>query len=155
MRFYLPSEVEAQIRERSRLALPEEACGLILGTRQADVVRIETQWPSANLADARVDRFRLDPAAQLAAERHASAEGLSVLGCWHSHPRGEATPSLLDLRGIPVSWLLLIVAPPHEPASGRVRVHRQGESGHSQELERVLDSSPRPRTATPLRAGQP
>jgi proteasome lid subunit RPN8/RPN11 len=43
--------------------------------------------------------FRIDPVAQLAAEREADRGGLRVLGAWHSHPGGTREPSRRDLVG--------------------------------------------------------
>ena len=62
----------------------------------------------SNLAS-RADRFRLDPAGHLCAERRAEELGLVVLGVWHGHPSGDPEPSFLDLRGTPPGWCQLIL----------------------------------------------
>lgn len=44
------------------------------------------------------DRFLIEPKDQIAAEKRARAEGLDVLGFFHSHPDDEAFFSRTDLE---------------------------------------------------------
>jgi len=41
-------------------------------------------------------RFEIDPAALFAALRAERAGGPKIVGYWHSHPSGDATPSATD-----------------------------------------------------------
>ncbi|MDB5326324.1 MAG: Mov34/MPN/PAD family protein [Phycisphaerales bacterium] len=78
---------------------PEEACGLMLGSMDGDeavirrVVSMENVWP---VAEERLSRYALDPLAQMRAEQAAVADGLDLVGIYHSHPRGPAAPSGFD-----------------------------------------------------------
>lgn len=78
---------------------PEEACGLMLSSMGDDqttirrVVSMENVWP---VAEERICRYALDPLAQMRAEQAAVAEGLDLVGIYHSHPRGPAAPSGFD-----------------------------------------------------------
>lgn len=63
---------------------------------------------SRNLARAE-ERFEVDPADQLLAEELAGADGLEVIGAWHSHPRGSASPSSRDQREAIAGWWQVIV----------------------------------------------
>lgn len=69
-------------------AAPEEACGLVVsrGEKHFRLIRAKNldQYPRAN--------FTLDPEAWLKVGEHET-----VIGIYHSHPHGPATPSVMDL----------------------------------------------------------
>ena len=70
----------------------QEVCGLLLGcaghVTQLVVCRNVHPTPATH--------FELDPAALFAALRAARAGGPAVIGHYHSHPSGQATPSATD-----------------------------------------------------------
>ena len=70
---------------------PCEACGLLIGAGRSVVRAV----PTAN-ADTSPTRYTIPPEAHFAALREARAEGLTVVGAYHSHPRGPAEPSPTD-----------------------------------------------------------
>ncbi|WP_245653502.1 Mov34/MPN/PAD-1 family protein [Sphingomonas pituitosa] len=80
------------MKKASAAAVPREACGLLLGTEG----EIERFTECANVSDAPEIRFEIDPAALFAALRAERAGGPALLGYWHSHPSGNATPSRTD-----------------------------------------------------------
>ena len=84
----------------ARAALPNEACGLLAGSigpdRAGRGVVIDDIRPVANRLDS-PRRFELDGAAMLIAEDAIAAEGLEVVGVFHSHPASEARPSARDV----------------------------------------------------------
>lgn len=92
------------IRQKCDAQLPEEACGLLLGRIAGDdisilrAVAVENAWPER---DERTHRFAIDPLVQMKAEQKAAAEGLELIGFYHSHPKGRAVPSELDRS---VAW---------------------------------------------------
>ncbi len=106
---HLPCELERLLADAARRAAPGEACGLLLGRSESSAVRIAELHPVRNLEE-QESRFTLDPADHLAGERRAAEQGLSVVGVWHSHPRGDPRPSEGDLAGTPTGWCALIVA---------------------------------------------
>lgn len=73
-------------------ALPEEACGL-LGGRNGRVLRV---LPVANAARSSV-RFVMEPQGQVRAMMALEAEGMEMVGIFHSHPEGPPGPSATDL----------------------------------------------------------
>lgn len=85
----LPATLHDQIRAHGVATYPHEGCGLLLGEVRdgANVARdarsLPNVWPAA---DERPERFRIDPADWLAVELDAAAEGLDVIGIFHSHP---------------------------------------------------------------------
>ena len=55
-------------------------------------------------------RFELAPEDFLAAERRARADGLEVVGFWHSHPASSAAPSAVDRAASWNGYSYLIVS---------------------------------------------
>lgn len=96
-------------------ALPNEGCGLLLGTAN----RVSEVVESPNVADsARV--YEVDPAVLLRSVRQADEEGIEVLGVFHSHTHSEAYPSPTDADQAPdPSWHYLIVSLRDRPAELR------------------------------------
>lgn len=76
----------------ARADLPHEACGLLLGSPG----HVQQARPARNVAEKPETHFEIDPALLLAAHRNARADGLSVIGHYHSHPGGHAEPSKRD-----------------------------------------------------------
>ncbi|MGP8161333.1 MAG: M67 family metallopeptidase [Candidatus Dormibacteria bacterium] len=87
----------AAIRRLAEAAYPHEGCGVLIGGHDADTVRVQEATSGRNLWTERLaDRYDLDPADILAADRSARARGLDVVGFWHSHPDHPARPSQFD-----------------------------------------------------------
>ena len=63
--------------------LPEEACGLIAGTKDGDKKIIEKVYLLENV-DHTNEHFSMNPKDQLAAVKDMRANGLVPLGNWHS-----------------------------------------------------------------------
>lgn len=109
MKLILPENLEAQIAEAARAAFPRECCGLIEGTRSDESFRVTALHPGRNLAEA-PDRFEIDPVDHIAAVKSARARGATIIGCYHSHPNGEARPSRHDLSGAREDGFLWLIA---------------------------------------------
>ncbi len=77
--------------DHARAELPNECCGLLVGGPE-EIVRAE---PARNLQSSPT-RFLVDPEAHFAAMKRARAEGLVVVGAYHSHPQTAAWPSATD-----------------------------------------------------------
>ena len=96
-------------------AAPDEICGLLFGAADA----IAAAQPCRNVAADPATRFEIDPAALLAAHRAARNGGPAPIGCYHSHPTGDPTPSPRDAAdAAPDGSLWLIVA------GGKARLFR-------------------------------
>ncbi|MHB8379564.1 MAG: M67 family metallopeptidase [Acidimicrobiales bacterium] len=94
-------------------ALPNEGCGLLLGTTDGVVQDVVA---SANVADS-AKIYEIDPKVLLRAYRRADEEGIEVLGVFHSHTHSEAYPSPTDVRQAPdPSWHYVIVSLRDTPA---------------------------------------
>jgi proteasome lid subunit RPN8/RPN11 len=69
-----------------------EVCGLLFGSRE----RISGTQACRNVAENPADSFEIDPQALIAAHRAVRGGGPEIVGCYHSHPNGSATPSARD-----------------------------------------------------------
>ena len=97
----LAPAVAAAIRAACETAGGAEPCGYLVG--RADdrgVLRVEAAWPGRNVHPAPRMAFLLDPDEQLEARRRARVAGLRLLGFWHGHLEGPATPSRADEAGL-------------------------------------------------------
>lgn len=109
MRVLLAQPLRTQIQQLARDAAPRECCGLLLGTCEADLLRVTSVHPARNLAT-QADRFDIAPQDHFAAQRSARASGVAVIGCYHSHPGGVAQPSATDLAGASQDGFLWLIA---------------------------------------------
>lgn len=100
-----------QIHAHLCRAYPEEGCGVLLG-REAGAWRdVERVVAFENRReDSRGNRYLIAPGQFLEAERGARAEGLEVLGFFHSHPDHPARPSAFDLEHAWPYYSYLIVS---------------------------------------------
>jgi proteasome lid subunit RPN8/RPN11 len=94
--------------------LPDEACGLLAGRFQPGTFvsdgRVEIVYPTAN-ADASARTYSVDPRDLLRSIRAAEAQGLELVGVFHSHTHTEAWPSPTDVRqALEPGWLYVIVS---------------------------------------------
>jgi len=81
-----------EIFAHAREALPEECCGLLIGTPSG----IDAAHPARNLESSST-RFLIDPRDHFGAIHAARESRRFVIGVYHSHPRGPTTPSPSDL----------------------------------------------------------
>ncbi|MFN2582908.1 MAG: M67 family metallopeptidase [Candidatus Dormibacteria bacterium] len=78
-------------------AYPDEGCGVLVGRFNGDRAEIVAVTRGRNLNTKRSrDRYVLDPADILEADREARARGMDIVGYWHSHPDHPARPSQFD-----------------------------------------------------------
>lgn len=94
---YLNREHLEIMLTHARTELPNEACGLIAGTRDGEDCTVERVYCLTN-TDHSSEHFSIDPREQLAAVREIRAQGLVPLGNWHSHPESPSRPSAEDRR---------------------------------------------------------
>lgn len=78
--------------QHARAEAPRECCGLLVGKGESVVRSVRAR----NL-DAKGTRYLIDPEDHFAAIRAARAEGLEVVGAYHSHPASAAVPSPTDV----------------------------------------------------------
>ncbi len=107
----IPESVLDRIAAHAAAEYPAECCGLLVG--RGDEVRAAK--PVRNLrAGERWDRFVLDPLGHVKVWEAAHAAGEEVIGCYHSHPDGQPSPSSIDRRlardfGGPFGYLVVSI----------------------------------------------
>jgi proteasome lid subunit RPN8/RPN11 len=99
------------IERHAEETYPHECVGLLIGRLDGEQKSVEEIFVAQNTWSADVgltdaehehslrDRFYLDPRDYLRADRAARAQGLDILGCYHSHPDHPAQPSERDRVG--------------------------------------------------------
>ena len=98
MKLILPEALQARIEALAWDAFPEECCGLMEGIIDRQTVEVLVLHPARNIASAS-DRFEIHPEDHFAALKAARANRRAIIGCYHSHPGGNARPSETDRRG--------------------------------------------------------
>jgi proteasome lid subunit RPN8/RPN11 len=122
----IPAAVLDDVVAHARETLPDECCGLLVGEPASVVraVRARNLTPSPR-------RYLIDPADHFAAIRDARADGLAVVGAYHSHPGAPSEPSRQDLaEALFPDFLYLIVSigPAGEPADARAYRLKSGQA---------------------------
>ena len=107
----VPGAVLDALIAQAIAGVPLEQCGLLIG----DGDRVVRAHPAGN-ADRSPTRYTIEPADHFAALRTARADGLAVIGAWHSHPAGPPVPSATDLAEGNPGFLYLIVGLAPSPA---------------------------------------
>src|ERR1039458_177206 len=88
-------------------ALPNDGCGLLLGTSHGIVVDVVA---SPNVAES-AKVYEIDSRVLLGAYRRADQEGLTVMGVFHSHTHSEEHTSPTDIGLAPdLLWHYVLVS---------------------------------------------
>jgi proteasome lid subunit RPN8/RPN11 len=109
----LPAAVAAELTTAAESAWPDEACGLLTGRRAAQAFEVKRAVAAANLAADPANAFEIDPQLWLdtrAALQQAGSED-AIIGCWHSHPNGNPSPSPRDLDAAWEPGFLWLIVP--------------------------------------------
>ena len=138
----LDAESVSAIREHGRAAYPEECCGALLGTPgngAARITRVEKMENSSREEKRR--RYVIAPNEYVRVERLADADGLAVLGFYHSHPDHPAVPSEYDREhGLPFFHYVVLAVGPE--SSGEIASYLLSEDRRVFEREDlVIDES--------------
>jgi len=104
----LPAPVYTQIVGHCLSGLPDEACGLLGGDPTTGAVA--RCYPTRNLA-ASAKLYTVDPKQHLQADRDAEANGMVIMGVFHSHTHTDAYPSPTDVAQAPdPGWHYVLVS---------------------------------------------
>jgi desampylase len=101
-------------------AYPEEGCGLVIGHQQGGDWVVDDIVPSENLSPTPLRNFEVDMRLRLRLQRELRDTGRAVIGHYHSHPDGVATPSATDLKSAwedNMVWIIVAIAPNQESLS--------------------------------------
>jgi proteasome lid subunit RPN8/RPN11 len=103
----------------AREAAPNECCGLLVGSRRG----VGRSVRARNIEESPT-RFRIDPSDHFAAIHAARAEGLRVIGAYHSHPATAALPSPSDIAEATGGSEFVYVIVSLKQSSGNVFAYR-------------------------------
>lgn len=124
---YLKKEDYEKILAHCKEGLPNEACGLIGGTIEGDKRSIQKVYLLTNI-DQSNEHFSMDPKEQLAAVKDMRANGLKLLGNFHSHPESPSRPSEEDKRlayDSKVNYLILSLMDLENPVFNTFRIDEE------------------------------
>ena len=107
---HLSDEFAASILVAAARAYPNECCGLIEGVNTAAGWRALAVHEAANLSPEPKCRFLIDPQVQFDLMRKLRGSERAIIGCFHSHPGGEAVPSTTDRAEAYESGFLYLIA---------------------------------------------
>ena len=129
MRVVVEAPAGRTMREHAAAAYPQECCGALVGRAAADARIVRAAWPVENASEIdRAHRYAIAPSSYLEVERRANAEGVTLLGFYHSHPDAPARPSERDLlQALPrVDYIIVSVvrATPSDITCWRLRDDR-------------------------------
>ena len=90
----------AAMRAHGERDYPYECCGLMLGKFNEGRKSVIEIYPISNAREeeAKRNRFLIRPEELMRGEKYARAQGLDVVGFYHSHPDDVAVPSQYDLE---------------------------------------------------------
>lgn len=97
------------IRAHGAEGYPNEICGIMLGPRGEGCVT-EVRRARNIIVDRSRDRYEIDPRDHIRIQREADAEGLDIVGYYHSHPDHPAQASRFDTERAWAGYVYLIVS---------------------------------------------
>jgi [CysO sulfur-carrier protein]-S-L-cysteine hydrolase len=104
----LPRDLYMEMVAHCLSGLPDEACGLLVGSYGGDeAVHL---FPTANAAASAIV-YEIDPKEMLRVDRAARALGADIMGVFHSHTHTDAYPSPTDVaQATDPGWHYVLVS---------------------------------------------
>ena len=96
----------------ARRRAPNEACALLVGRPGPEAAVVERVEEVRNSDGSPETRFSVEAGELIAHYRGAEAEGMGIVGIFHSHPSSGAAPSRTDeahMGANPVAWVIYSV----------------------------------------------
>ena len=91
---------------------PDECCGLIIGHKEKQDWIVDDLAASENQSPTPARNFEVDMRLRLALQKELRGTGRGIIGHYHSHPGGDATPSATDLKSAwedDMVWIIMAV----------------------------------------------
>lgn len=138
----MSGRIAEAIRQHGGEAYPEECCGALLGVVEKATPRVTRLERMANArVGERNRRYVIDPLEYARLEKRADAEGLSMLGFYHSHPDHPAVPSDYDREhGFPFFHYVLVAV--HAGVPGELASYVLSEDRGAFDREELLVEDP-------------
>jgi proteasome lid subunit RPN8/RPN11 len=107
----LPAGGTEAIRKHGRETYPHECCGFLVGSLAEGRRIVSRLLPAENQrVDSPANRYLIPPEQFLKVERSANADGLEIVGFYHSHPDAPPRPSEFDRAHAWPGYAYLIVS---------------------------------------------
>jgi proteasome lid subunit RPN8/RPN11 len=85
--------------DHAQSTFPDECCGVMIGRNDGDSKLVTAAFALENAYKGKQeDRYEIRPEDLLAADKNARAQGLDLIGIFHSHPDCDAYFSKTDLE---------------------------------------------------------
>jgi proteasome lid subunit RPN8/RPN11 len=88
---------------------PQEICGMLIGPRGGSRVT-EVRRAHNTITDRARDRYEIDPLDHIRVQRECDANGMEIVGYYHSHPDHPARASVFDTERAWAGPVYLIVS---------------------------------------------
>ncbi|HYU06640.1 MAG TPA: M67 family metallopeptidase [Thermoplasmata archaeon] len=108
MTIEIPKAVVQAIEDHARDTFPEECCGFLLGYVGDPRRVVESRRAKNTASEDREHRYVVDPLELLHADNESRANGLELIGIYHSHPNHPAAPSEFD-RSRAAGWYSYLI----------------------------------------------
>ena len=111
-----------EVINHAKASYPREACGLIAGTKPS--LAGGRFIPMANVVKS-ASEFEMDPAELINTLRDLRHAGEELIAICHSHPRGPAQPSKIDIQRAyypEAAHLIVSLADPQSPRIAAFRI---------------------------------
>ncbi|MBL4666359.1 MAG: M67 family metallopeptidase [Sneathiella sp.] len=139
MKFILSSSQLEELRKHAIECMPEEACALLVGSRDRAGNWFVTSVVAAdNIAENKYEFFEIDPGVRIRLERELREQEDEIIGVFHSHPGGRAEPSKSDERMIIERHLIWLVASIDEASSFKVGAYKAHRGEGFNEISLVV-----------------
>lgn len=91
---------------------PAECCGILAGRKLGNEYCVERVYPAGNMLESSFE-YQVDPVEQVRIFSEAEAQGLEVVGFYHSHPLADAYWSSVDEERSELwpGYVFLVVSP--------------------------------------------
>jgi proteasome lid subunit RPN8/RPN11 len=97
-RLLLPTQLRDEMFSQAKAALPNECCGQLAGSVDADgLARVVKRYPLINAA-ASPSKYVADGPDLFAAARDMRQRGIDLVAIYHSHPTSDPIPSKTDME---------------------------------------------------------
>lgn len=89
-------EMYDELIAHAKSGAPEEVCGILGGSHDAETSRVTSVVRTTNVATSPRFEYKIDPSEQFDVMESIEANGDEVAGFYHSHPNGPPGPSQTD-----------------------------------------------------------
>ena len=139
----LPATIYMEMVGHCLAGLPDEACGLLVGSYGGD--EATHLFPTRATRPPRPWSTRSTPTTMLRADRDAQALGADIMGVFHSHTHTDAYPSPTDVAQAPRPGLALRagVAARHPPGRAQLPHRRRRDHRGARRRARARGAGPR------------